>query len=554
MPCHSAPKLFMRKSEKLYPVRRKLRRTFGFFKSGIDAWLGFILAQKIVSEDQTVHYFIMDKHLGDILHNLPLLTVFKDYYSENEPYHFQMNGYEHFRKAQTVRRMVVITSESAAGVARLFGCVDEVITLSRKELFRIGLYAKQYSCMHTNLHRDDYDAHSLRENAAITGRLMSVWPYRIVLNVPGSRYRFAGTGHLFPISAGVPERAKERAVSFIKSKGIEPGGFVILVPYSKSSSMLKEEEWRPVIERLQDRGYALFTNTGKGEAALPGTEALMLPIDEYAALAEMSRAVIGVQSGAADIISEGLPDSPMICLHPMLRHADFIFAENRGVKGKKEYKYNTCHILALGDEIKKISDIILPELAIYEKGALQRKAYEESGLAGVPDALREASEINAYILELSRIGGLTVFITGCRVKESVWAGIDLAPLGLAVDGAPGEGTTYIGVYGSAEGAVCSESDEEGIPLVFHGVTEDEVTLKNGDGEEFARESRYYLSSFAPKYDLNYSTSSVVINGSGYAVSGTGFNIVVYSAESGRVIDSVCARDLGDGRITVERER
>lgn len=108
--------------------------------------------------------------------------------------------------------------------------------------------------------------------------------------------------------------------TYSKLDSIPPGKAVVLSPFAKSVSNISDSIWQNYIKEYCEKGYKIYTNVAGDEEALPGTEALKVPLSEMQSVAERAGTFIGIRSGLCDVIRDA--DCKKIALYPDAYYSD----------------------------------------------------------------------------------------------------------------------------------------------------------------------------------------------------------------------------------------
>lgn len=280
---------------------------------------GFHLAEKYVSSDQTVHYFIQKMHIGDTTRHLAILKPFREYYSGVDEYHFtekeRVNS-KLFPKKRIVKKIVVMTTQILSGVARLFEDVDDVIVFTQDELKCLDLYATSSACVHPNLYYDENDN----------------WIREIMFGVSTINWQlFLPKGELSNGHGVISSKVKEKIDFIVNRDKINPTKTLVLCPYAQSSSSIDVSVWDSIINFYKSLNFDVFCNVGPNEKELINTKRLQLPIDEFCGLIDRGCTVFGLQSGLIDTLRWIKIKSKMYILFNIIGPHETQFAINRGV-------------------------------------------------------------------------------------------------------------------------------------------------------------------------------------------------------------------------------
>lgn len=83
---------------------------------------------------------------------------------------------------------------------------------------------------------------------------------------------------------------------------------IIINPYSNSISEINIQLYAPVVKRLNQLGYVVFTNLIDGQECIPETIPLKCSLIQLVSIIRQSRGVVSVRSGILDlIINEDIP-------------------------------------------------------------------------------------------------------------------------------------------------------------------------------------------------------------------------------------------------------
>ncbi len=135
--------------------------------------------------------------------------------------------------------------------------------------------------------------------------------------VGGHARRYLG----LPDSA-VPTRIKGDLDSAYMPDTRFKGNEVMLCPCAKSESMLPEEFWEILADKLKGRGYKVYTNFNNrsGEYVVKGTEAISSDLNEILDYCMRFKAFISIRSGICDLI--GQTDAPLYVIYTSDRYWD----------------------------------------------------------------------------------------------------------------------------------------------------------------------------------------------------------------------------------------
>ncbi len=516
------------------------------FMKGLQIALnGYEIACRIISQDPNIHYLIMRKHIGDVMRMLKQVILFKEYYSENEPYHCPEECGKALPKEYCVKKIVIITTELLAGLTHLFSSVDDVVILSNREMECLSVYSKSYICIHLNLHRDEYGLFGDLVGEQAKSTMFGIHSYNWVLNLPMK----------------IPDKA-EKSISSIK---IHPSSFeaakdilhshravadktVIICPYAQSSSMLSESDWSPFIARLKNKMYTVFTNVGIKEKELPQTIRLQCPIDVYAALGALGCAIVGVQSGIIDVIRWMENDTRLIDIGVLLKPIDIKFAKNRHVLDSIDRKKNTTHLLLEKTEIKEAVDKIEEQFYYYEKGSFQRNLFNQRKRDGL---LYSLANINDYVQYLTNIEHVVIFLSVCGTVQRFWPLFNRQVLGICSDLSKKGNVSYVAVINKDEQFVWEKMGSDFREVKYQSHFNDFNKLTTIE-EIWMKDNQYYVTSHAMG-PWAYTKAAIVINGQQYAFNRNGLNIVVYDKINAYVMDSIWVDLDQDENLSVRRD-
>lgn len=510
---------------------------------------GFELAEKIISNDQTVHYLIMDRHIGDVMRMLKLVIQFKKYYSETEPYFNEKRYGKLFRKAWVVKKVVVITDDVHAGVAKLFSSVDGIITLPTEELRDIGFYAKSFICVHPNLHRDEYGSpgDELLGEDLERHKLFGVSSYNWVLDLP---MNFPAKNEWILSDMKLKNESLEKALEVFQIYRTVPEATVVICPYAKSSSILSEEYWNIYVDSLQKYNYIVFTNSGcDEEKPLKNTIALHVSIDTLVAMGCLGSMIAGVQSGLLDTIRGFSPDIKLLAISCLNTPYDYMLASNRKLENQIERRKNVTHLLLKKED--PISDILAEQFSYYRKGRWQLEKYREIKRDDL--SLYTKNNLNDYVKELVNISNIIVFLAVYDSANKYWTSFERSLLGLESDLSVEWRKSYIAVVDREKDFLYEQMNSNFSDISFQGTFSDINRKTEYDELDFPEDNRYYISSHAMGKG-RYTKAVVVINGEQYALNKRGLNIVVFSREANHVIDSIYVDFWADSQLTIQREK
>ena len=514
------------------------------FLQRIDSTIkGYQIVKRIIEkEDPTEHYLILNRHIGDAMKDLKCAILFKNYYSLDDPYHVMGKA---FPKNRHVKKVKVITNNLLSGIARLFSSVDEVITVSQEELNYIDCYVRSSSCVHKNLYRDEYSL--VHDKAAEHNKVMmfGVSSYRWELDLP---MELPAQNEWIISSIKIGKVSIENAYAVLKQHHITAEKAIILCPYAQSTSMLPVEYWINIVNGLKDYGYTIFTNVGPKEQELPGTLRLQVPVDTICGLGVLGSCIIGVQSGIMDTFRWVNANLKIIFISYLVNPQDAKIAQNRKIKERVEQRGNTTHVLINKGEEDQLQNLVIDSFLYIKKGNEQKQKYRLC--ASNSSSLFASENLNAYISEFLKMKNCILFMSVCDSANKYWTAFNSQRLGLQCDLSLKWRQSYIAIINS-DGAIEHEAKRDNYKEIKYQFTFSD-SEKNQREESVPCDNFAYVSSHAMGVG-KYTKSAIIINGEQYSLNRRGLNIVVYSKEESRVIDSIVVDLWADPNLTVKRE-
>lgn len=294
---------------------------------------GHQIAKRILSDEDTTHWFIKNQHNGDAAGSFRFIKVFREYYSGKDKYYFTkedslLYDYTQYVKTTVCKKVIVVTKKSIAGLVKLVPWVDDVVILNKRDLNDLELYAKSPICMHKTLHYDD-------QQDWIRTALYKIGTYNWQLMIPNENV---------PIELEITKEVLDSGSAVIKDKNIDVEKTVLLCPYAISSTSLSDKFWSKTVSKCRELGYRVFTNVGPGEKELPFTERMEESIDTVVGLVQQGVRVIGLQSGLTDIFLWAKITTPICVLNYGKTALEISFARCYGVKGNLLNKENLTYM------------------------------------------------------------------------------------------------------------------------------------------------------------------------------------------------------------------
>lgn len=485
---------------------------------------GYDLACRYVDGNQNVHYMIKSHHIGDAMRTLPLVSVYKRYYSAEN----QINDTSSLNKK--VSKIVVITTSVLAGVARLFRDIDEIIVLSRDEVSAIDYYAQSGMNFHKNLFPDENSMNN-HNKETMFGVSNQNWLLDLPMKVE----------HEYEIrrnSKSVSDYSVDQAKKFLSENKVTADKMAIICPYSQSSTSLTQNDVDKVIRFLKDNEYKVYTNVGPKEKELSGTYRLQIPVDTLCALGIMGAYIIGAQSGLVDTLRWLDADINMLIVSFFFTNTDKLYARNRRIVEPVECRGTTTYLLA--DKKQELSS--LPDRIIEQSSLIIRGRQQKCGMTSdaYPSA---ATDLNGYIHDIAGNKDLVLLMSVYDSADVYWnqAMISLSELGLKADISGKWRMSYTAVVDIASGYVSEKSGD-----TVQGV-EDYYFF----GDSNSINKAYVLSCGMDSQ--RYTRSLIMINGVNYSMRKRGLNIVAFSKKSNCVVDSVNVDLFGDDKMLVVRK-
>lgn len=301
------------------------------FLSNLDKLIsGMKLANRICSYDTSNCYIIINRHIGDSVRAFKTLLSIKNYYgNDDDLYHFndEQTHKSVFKKKKLIKRIIVITTKSISGVAKLYSkYYDDLIVLSKDDLDALELYSYSGCSVHENIYYDENPSQIISkhyktdEGSWVRTKMFGITDLMWSICLPQG----LATGQIC-----ISDASKNAGHIFIKNHKIIPNKMVVLCPVAKNSSMLVNAIWEEFARKLKSKGYRVFTNAFGNEETVKNTERFEQDIDILVYLATLGIRIIGVQCGLMDILVKIKPEFVTV-LHIIQTDKDRQYAFSRG--------------------------------------------------------------------------------------------------------------------------------------------------------------------------------------------------------------------------------
>lgn len=284
-----------------------------FFRRLESVKAGKTIADMHCKKDNSIFYFILNRHLGDAAATLSLLKGVRDYYGDlSNPYHEFHGKQLNIKKKKRIKKIVVMTTSSICGVAKLFSdYIDEIIVLKKLQLRSLERYALSSCSEHQNIIGDFGARAWIQFNPDTDEGTMVRWPmfgcndFMWDLCLP-KEYKFS-------VAPRISDETNSEAKKLMQLTDTSCQEIVILCPIAQSSSMLDESTWEAFANFCSSTGYKVFTNIHGPEKPINGTVGIDCTVDILAALAMCGVRIIGVQSGLMDVLAMLNPPHLTVC-------------------------------------------------------------------------------------------------------------------------------------------------------------------------------------------------------------------------------------------------
>ena len=452
----------------------------------------------MITRQEGVHYFILRKHIGDVMRQCKIFVLFKKYYPN-------------------VERIVVITTRLLSGIAKLYESVDDVYILSASEIADLAEYTRSPLLCHSNFHRDEYGLFGDAIGEQYKSTIFKCSGYNYVLNVPDVIQ--GKIGYVLK-DIRCSEKSLKAASEYLSSIGYEADKTVVFTPYARSSSMVDIGKYEAIVSRLKEYGYKFLTNVSPKEKEIEGSVRMDESLDVFAALGVMGALFIGVQSGIIDVIRWLDTDIRLIDLHILKLPIDYKYAKNRNVREKVDLKQNVTHLMIENNEVENFDEIVQSQLSYYLKGDEQFEEYSSTRLD--IDTLYDMSD---YIVFVSAGG-----VTSDRGPQS-----------------------YLLIFDSSDGLIFEKEGDDYSDIRYQSFFPDVRCISENELSRNLIDNRYYVISRARGTD-GYSRSSIVINGYNYSMQKDGYNFVVFDKKRSYVVYNTCFELISEVRKQIEEMR
>ena len=516
-----------------------MKNSIAFMENVNSAMRGFEIANRIVEDDPTVHYLVMNRHMDDDFRMLRSIVLLKHYYTEEDPYYKEEKYGKLFAKNRIIKKVVVITDEAHAALTKIFNSVDGVIVLPKEDVRDINIYAKSYICVHNNLHRDEYGSDIDRTDDLLKSKLYHIPSYNWVMDLPVD---LPGRGSLVPSAIRIGEESLARARDVLYRSRAWPEKSMIFCPFAQSSSLLSPELWTKMADIYRSHGFTIYTNLdddpSKHEVA--GTLPLRQPVDMVLAMVSLGAITIAVQSGLADVLRSMEQEFKLIVISVLNTTYDEMIAKGRNLSEPVEHRENTTHILYRPGEERALLARVDEQVRNFERGNEQYARYLETvkAVSNSPwTALYQAETVKEYLdIVLSGRERYLLFLSVSDSANKYWTKVPVERLGIKSDLSDVWRKSFLAVYDTKCGLMYEEMASNNKKLVYNASVDQE---------------QYYITSHAMGR-RKYTKAVISINGQNYARNGRGLNMVVFDCKHGHVIDSVYVDLWADPTLTIKR--
>lgn len=324
----------MKKNSSIYIFLKKLIKKnifllsiHDFFFRKLGVIVGLPLVDKILVKDSNIHYFIKNKHLGDTVRTIQVISLFK-HYKEDEG-----------KKIKTV----VLTRKNLVGLVKCCKDVDEVRVLSPKELKYI-----QWFAMNTN------NAYQIHPNASTAEEEISL------CSIPDSYWK--NNLNLLEIPHSLLKESVDYAERYIKDHAINIENTIILAPYAGSSSSVNIKQLSKLANHYKNKNYCVLTNAAPNQEVVEFTDRVFLLPDQLLGLVTKGPIVVGVQSGFMDICEWMDLSHKLVKIHVLKNSMDFAYYNKKvspGCERVQKFRNGISIYVSNTDEEEKLSDDLI---------------------------------------------------------------------------------------------------------------------------------------------------------------------------------------------------
>lgn len=219
--------------------------------------------------------------------------------------YFMMSYLPYFMQKRHIQKCVIcVVGNACAQVVHLFGKYNVEILCQKDmdDIIQASLYTQD---------KDIYIPHQDRPY------VIDLYKALYVKRIPLEQIYCCG---VFGLSVDTKPCMPRDFNDFGNLEQIEIGKSVILSPYAKSVTELKNTVWKQIIENFHKKGYQCYTNVAGDEVPLPDTIAISPKIAEIKSVVERAGTFIGIRSGLCDILRTA--NARKIVLHPNYNYCD----------------------------------------------------------------------------------------------------------------------------------------------------------------------------------------------------------------------------------------
>lgn len=260
-----------------------------------DVLAGFEIAERIIENDMTHHYFIMDGNVESTFRMVRQIALFKAYYNGSKKFFDEEKYGKLFKIRWVIKKATVVIKKEFEAIARLSDAVDEIISLPDEELEQLSAYAKTIIYVHENIHRDEYGSGRDECDEALKMKMFGVSSYRFELRVP---MNIPDEDKIMDSAIIVPAKTEKTARELLSQYEYNVNTAVICNGVGRNKGAITDNVWEDVIKKVYANGMQVcqFINdkSCRMQEAVPmGIPTIKADLDVLAGLLKLGVKIIG---------------------------------------------------------------------------------------------------------------------------------------------------------------------------------------------------------------------------------------------------------------------
>ena len=255
-----------------------------------------------------------------------------------------------FKREKCINKLVILTSKTYAGMARLYAeDINEIKIMDKNELDALKVYTMSNNRKYMNICGAGW--HWMPKNRGVPFPIAQTLfkTMQLGLNYTTKSKRINGWGY-----------SNFEVKKLIKEYGILKDKSLILIPYAKTAEEIPMTFWNRIIEKFSSI-YQIYTNVAGNEIPIEGTKSITVSLEYIVDIVKYAGAAISVRCGLTDLLALGECNCQVVYMATTPEELNYAQVTSLYVDGQDSILYKNANFIKSEEDL----DIIVDNLYNY---------------------------------------------------------------------------------------------------------------------------------------------------------------------------------------------